>query len=144
VTKHRFTQEIFWGNFSFMSPVTRTEQSEMSALPLHEKALRLGLSRPVDLERLAIMRGCDYYDRELPPRIQPLVEVPMSNAERAIVLISPSLHPTAREVRLSAVLLGAPDVQAQEVAELAVRESCADIVRYIALCGRRFEPANSF
>ncbi len=96
-----------------MSTIKRPEQPETSGLSLREKARRLGLSLLVDLERLAMMRGCDYYDRELPPRIPPLGEVPMSNAELAIVLISPSLYPTAREIRLAAVLLGAADVQAR-------------------------------
>ena len=90
----------------------------MSGLPLHEKPTASACRCLLDLERLAIMRGCDYYDRELPPRIPQLGEVPMSNAQLAITLISPLLHPRAREIRLAAVLLGAPDVQAHEVAGL--------------------------
>jgi hypothetical protein len=111
---------------------------------LLEKALRLGLELPLDLERLAVARGCDYYERDLSPRVPPLRDVPLSNAELAISLIVPSLPPTAREIRLAAALLGAPDVQADEAATLAVQENCADVVRHIALCGSRFEPDNPF
>ena len=94
-------------------------------------------------QRLAIMRGGNYYDRELPPRVPPLAEVPLSSAELAIALVAPWLHPTARKIRLAAPLLGAPDVDAEVVAAMAVRERCMMIVRYIALCGGGFEPKNS-
>jgi hypothetical protein len=106
------------------------------------KARRLGLELPLDLERLALMRGCVYYARDLAPRVPPLLEVPLSNAELAVALIAPALSPGAREIRLAAALLGAPDVRADEVAALAAEEHCADIVSYIAQCGRRFEPQN--
>jgi hypothetical protein len=127
-----------------MSSATQTEQARAVASPLLEKVRRLGLSVPLDLERLAVMRGCDYYDRDFGADLPPLGGVPLSNTELAIALIVPSLHPTAREIRLAAAVLGAPDVPADEVAALAVRENCAEIVRHIALCGRRFEPGNSF
>lgn len=120
-----------------------TPQPRATASPLLDKARRLGLSLPLDLERLAVARGCHYYQRDLPPRLPPLGEVPLSNAELAVALIVPSIHPSAREIRLAAALLGATDVQADQVAALAVQENCADIIRYIALCGRRFEPENS-
>ena len=121
-----------------------TEEPRGIASPLLDKVRRLGLSLPLDLERLALMRGCDYYARELGPRLPPLGEVPLSNAELAIALVVPSLHPAAREIRLAAALLGAPDVRAEEVTTLAVQEDCPDVVRHIALCGRRFEPENLF
>jgi len=111
---------------------------------LLEKARQLGLSLPLDLERLAIMRGCEYYDRDLEPRVPPLGEVPFTNAELAIALISPALHPGAREIRLAAALLGALDVNPSEVSALAMRENCGDVVQHIALSGLRFEPRNPF
>ena len=127
-----------------MGSATQTEQPRAIASPLLDKVRRLGLSLPLDLERLAVMRGCDYYDRDLGPRLPPLGEVPLSNTELAIALIVPSLPPAAREIRLAAALLGTRDVRADEVAALAVQENCAEVVRHIALCGRRFEPENSF
>ena len=127
-----------------MSTATQTQQSRETGSPLLEKARRLGLSLPLDLERLTILRGCHYYERDLGERVPPLGEVPLSNAELAIALITPRLNPAAREIRLSAALLGAADVQAEEVSALAVQENCADVVRHIALSGRRFEPENPF
>jgi len=127
-----------------VSLAPQTEQPRAIASPLLDKVRRLGLTSPLDLERLAVMRGCDYYGRDLGTRQPPLGEVPLSNAELAIAIIVPPLGPAAREVRLAAALLGAPDVRADEAAALAVQENCAEIVRHIALCGRRFEPENSF
>ena len=127
-----------------MSLATQTEQPRAMASPLLDKVQQLGLSLPLDLERLAVMRGCDYYGRDLGPRLPPLGEVPLSNTELAIALIAPSLRPAAREIRLAAALLGARDVRADDVAVLAVQGNCAAVVRHIALCGRRFEPENSF
>jgi hypothetical protein len=127
-----------------MSLAPPTEPPRPITPALTDKARRLGLSLPLDLERLAVMRGCDYYERDLGPRVPPLGDVPLSNAELAIALIVPALRPTAREIRLAGALLGAPDVRAEEAAALAVRENCAGVVRHIAVCGRRFEPENSF
>jgi hypothetical protein len=127
-----------------MSLTTQATQPRATNSALLDKVRRLGLSLPLDLERLAVMRGCDYYERDLGPRLPPLGEVPLSNAELSIALIVPSLRPAAREIRLAAALLGAPDVRAEEAAVLAVQENCADVVRHIALCGSRFEPENSF
>src|SRR5437879_12805628 len=106
-----------------------------------DKVQRLGLSLPLDLERLAVMRGCDYYDRDLGPRIPPLGEVPLSNTELAIALIVPSLRPSAREIRLAAALLGAPDVRADDAATLAVHKNYDAVVLYLALAGRCLAPA---
>ena len=111
---------------------------------LLSKARRPGLRLPLDLERLAIARGCDYYERDLGLRVPPLGEVPFSNAELAIALLVPALQPTAREIRLAAALLGARDIEVNAVAALAVQEDCTAIVRHIAGCGNRFEPRNPF
>jgi hypothetical protein len=52
-----------------------TEQQRAMTSPLLEKVLARGLSWPIDLERRAVARGCDYYGRDLGPRIPPLGEV---------------------------------------------------------------------
>jgi len=129
---------------SAATDVERPRDDPGAASRLLAKARGLCLQPPLDLERLAMARGCDYYRRDLAPRSPPLQEVPLSNAELAIALIVPSLQPTAREIRLAAALLGAPDVIPDEVAKLAVEENCAGIVRHIAACGHCFEPANPF
>jgi hypothetical protein len=129
-----------------MNPGLQAEPAEVftGSSPLLQKARNLGLLLPLDLERLAIARGCDYYQRDLQPRIPPLGEVPLSNAELAIALIAPALHPTAREIRIAAALLGTPDIVAKDVVSLSVQENCVDVVRHIAQSGRRFEPHNPF
>jgi hypothetical protein len=143
----RLEEGVYWSTGlgqigRVMTTATVTEGVWRS--PLLERACRLGLQLPLDLERLAVMRGCDYYERELPPRVPPLGDVPLSNAELAVALIVPSLPPAAREIRLAAALLGADGVQAEEVVTLAIQEGCDDVVRHIALCGRRYEPENPF
>jgi hypothetical protein len=108
------------------------------------KARELGLSVPLDLERLAMARGCGYHECDLGPLARTVGGVTLSNAELAIALLAPSYQPTARQIRLAAALLGAADESAAEVATLAVDENCAGVVRYIASCGIRFEPQNPF
>jgi len=126
------------------SPRTGAPRKIPGVSRLLHKARSLHLQLPLDLERLAINRGCDYYERDLGPRIPPLGPVPLSNAELAIALIVPSLHPDARQIRLAAALLGSPEITVDEVATLATEENCASIVGYIAACGMRFEPQNPF
>ena len=80
------------------SPRTGAPRKIPGVSRLLHKARSLHLQLPLDLERLAINRGCDYYERDLGPRIPPLGPVPLSNAELAIALIVPSLHPDARQI----------------------------------------------
>ncbi len=112
--------------------------------PALDKAREPGLSVPRDLERLALARGCGYYERQLDPRNPLLEEVPLSNAELAVALIHPSLNPRAREIRLAAALIGAVEESAAAVSALAQEEKCAEVVRYIDSCGHRFELGNAF
>ena len=142
-----FTSLSVYGTFPRMG--TATEAGRPGVDPgvesrLLAKARQRGLSLPLDLERLAIARGCGYYERDLGPFAGTGDEVPLSNAELAIALVAPSLQPTAHHIRLAAALLGAADESAADAATLAVDENCVGVVRYIALCGRRFEPGNSF
>lgn len=128
---------------------TATEASRPGQAPgagsrILGKARELGLSVPLDLERLALARGCGYYERDLGPPVLAAEGVPLSNAELAIALLAPSHQPTARQIRLAAALLGAADESPADVARLAVDENCAGMVRYIALCGSQFEPGNPF
>lgn len=132
------------GQFSCVSLLAQEMDLRTSASPLLAKVRGLGLSLPLDLERLAVSRGCDYYERDLVSRIPPLGEVPLSNAELAIALVMPALRPTAREIRLAAALLGASDVKPDEVVGLTVQENCVEVVRYIAQCGCRFEPLSIY
>jgi len=142
-----FTSRLVYANLSRMGiaiAVSRPGEVSGAQPSVLDKARELGLSVPIDLERLAIARGCGYYDRQLDPRDSPSGEVPLSNAELAVALINPSLNPGAREIRLAAALLGAVDESVAAVAALAQEENCAEVVRYIASCGHRFEPENAF
>lgn len=126
---------------------TAVHDAQLASKPpsrLLEQAASLGLQLPTDLERLAILRGCSYYERGLGVRVPPLVEVPLSNAELAVALVIPSLSPGAREIRLAAALLGTPGLDSHQVVRLAREENCVAVIHYIAQCGQSFEPENRF
>ena len=118
--------------------------------PLLMKARRLGLRVPGDLERLAIQRGCEYYN--VTPGDSTLREEPrlsvsradFSNAELAIALLSPSLPVLLLRQRMGAAMLSAPDVEWETLVTLALQEGCGGIVRHIARCGGEVEPDNAF
>ncbi len=121
-----------------------------SRAKLLEKAGRLGLHLPTDLEKLAIARGCRYYDsrnegEHLRREAWFRIETPeFSNAELAIALLSPRFPPSLYRQRLGSAMLSAPDVDPRVLAEMAVVEECAGLVRYIAKCGREVEADNEF
>ncbi len=128
-----------------VSPDTNNASSD-----LLQKAIGFGLQLPDDLERLAIVRGCRYYDgrnerdqlrREL--RFQIKLE-DLSNAELAVALLSPELPGSLYRQRLGSALLSSPEVDPTELATLARHEGCADMVRYIAECGQEVEPEERF
>ena len=114
--------------------------------PLLMKAKRLGLHTAEDLERLAIQRGCRYYDvyrdssvvREDSPITARRAD--FSNAELAIALLSLHAPVTLHRKRLGAAMLSAPDVKTDALAALSIQEGCADIVHYIADCAANVEP----
>lgn len=118
--------------------------------PLLMKAQRLGLDTPTKLERLAIQRGCEYYDMQPGNAVlgdeAPLLvfRTAFTNAELAVALLS--LYPpvSLRRRRMGACMLSASDVEVREVAALAQSEWCAALVRYIADCGHNIEPDNAF
>jgi len=111
--------------------------------PLLRKAQRLGLTAEA-LERLAIQRGCDYYnpDEPLPP---PAISAEQfSNVELAIALLNPALRYDPQTLRLGAAMLSAEGNRVEEIACLAMMERSEAMVRYIAEAGRKFEPENPF
>lgn len=117
--------------------------------PLQMKARRLGLRGVADLERLAVQRGCSYYQvlpsdnvlREEPPlRVS---RADFSNAELAIALLSFPPVNLLRQ-RMGAAMLSAPDVEVAALAALSVAERCGGIVHYIADCGHEVEPENEY
>jgi hypothetical protein len=118
--------------------------------PLLMKAKRLGLQQPEDLERLAVRRGCLYYDFNSTtsslfeePDVQ-VLRKDFTNAELAIALLSPCWPKCLNRQRIGAAMLSALDVEADTVAELAKVERCETLVSYIAKCGAEVEPENPF
>lgn len=100
------------------------------------------MALPHDLQRLAVARGCKYYvveDGPLPP-----ANLRFTNEELAVALLSPSLPPEPQDIRIAAAVLSSPDVDAPALAALAEAEGCAGLVRYIAECGQKYEPALTF
>ena len=92
--------------------------------PLLKKARRLGLCSSADLCALAVHRGCSYYDVKLAPnpfsdgaRVAPGKAV-FTDAELGIALL---IHSPVRQLcqRIGGALLGASELTAREVAELA-------------------------
>src|SRR5947207_14179874 len=74
--------------------------------PLLRKARRLGLDAE-GLERLAIQRGCDYYDSGKPFEPLEVSTEQFSNAELAIALLNPALRYSPQTLRLGAAMLNA-------------------------------------
>jgi len=111
--------------------------------PVLQKARRLGLDAS-GLERLAIERGCDYYDPGEPFASQNISVEELSNAELAIALLNPALRYSPQTLRLGAAMLSSPGNTPEKIARLAVMERCEALVRYIAEAGHKFEPENAF
>ncbi len=123
--------------------------------PLLMKARRLGLHGAEDLERLAIRRWCRYYDLhgdsmrlcEDSPRYGGATLEPssaLSNEELAVALLSICLADSQYRLRVGAAMLGAEGNSPTAIAQLATRERCNMVVRYVARCGLKVEPENPF
>jgi hypothetical protein len=107
------------------------------------KARRLGLDAN-GLERLAIRRGCDYYDSGKPFAPLDVSSEQFSNAELAISLLNPALRYSPQSLRLGAAMLSAQDNEPGKIARLAKWERCEAVVRYVVEAGKKFEPQNPF
>jgi hypothetical protein len=125
--------------------------THLSALLM--KARRLGLTTPIDLERLAVSRGLRYYDSqgdslkgEGALATIPLCEIDrgLTNEELAIALLSPAAPYSQQRLRMGAAMLAAEGNSPQSIASLALRERCETVVRHIASCGHEVEPENPF
>ncbi len=118
--------------------------------PLLMKARRLGLAEPEDLERLAILRGCRYYDSKIAEPAEKRADWrsvsvdDFTHTELAIALLSVSLPKSQIRLRMGAAMLGAEGIQAREVVRRARMERCESVVRHIAQCGGQVEPDNPF
>lgn len=128
---------------------------------LLNKARRLGMSVPDDLERLAIQRGCRYYAQasdtmrvEEPPAdthgaesrgdLADIDEHRFSPEELALALLTICLPKSQHRLRMGACMLSARNIDLEEVLRLSRQERAEPVLRHIAHCGRIVEPEEPF
>lgn len=111
--------------------------------PLLRKARKLGLG-PVELQTLAVQRGCRHYMTGEEPEIPLATRAQFSNEELAIALLCVALPYDSRSIRCGAAMLGAEGNSPAALAWLAKLERSEVPVRHVALAGRRYEPENPF
>ena len=112
--------------------------------PLLMKARRLGLRGVGDLCALAVRRGCGHYRQGTESEGPLTSETEFSNEELALALLSIAGPYDPHAIRCGAAMLGALDNNPRAIATLAQRERGEQVVRYVAECGRSFEPDNAF
>ena len=108
------------------------------------KARRLGLRTPRDLHNLAVQRGCQHYRQGDEPAGELAPETAFTNEELAIALLTISQPYEPHTIRCGAAMLGAEGNDPKTLARLTIWERSEAVVAYIAGCGRKFEPGNSF
>lgn len=112
--------------------------------PLLRKVRKLGLSIPRDLWTLAVQRGCRHYWQGLEPDGELAPQTVLTNEELAIALLNYAGPYSPHSIRCGAAMLGATGNDPALVAKLAVWERNAAVVRFVAECGRKFEPQNPY
>lgn len=105
---------------------------------LLRKLAKHGLKTPKELAAAAVGRGCFHYE-DFAGGLQ--IDSPaISNEELAIALLSPCNPYQPQLIRIASQLLSSPDTNLRTLAQLAIEERCAPILKYIALCGSKTEP----
>jgi len=120
--------------------------------PLMQKAKRLGVHSPKDLEEIAIARGLRYFGRfderdqecQAPSPMPALDQKYFSNEDLAIALMSLSLPYSLTRLRMAGAMLGAEGISSTEILRLARMERCESVVRHIAECASKIEPQQPF
>lgn len=111
--------------------------------PLLHKAARLGLKAEA-LQTLAVQRGCRHYSSGEEPPVALASEAQLSNEELAVALLCVALPYDPHGIRCGAAMMGAEGNSPPRLIQLAIQERSVAPVRYVAECGRKFEPANLF
>lgn len=118
--------------------------------PLLRKAHRLGFRDAHDLEHLALERGLHYFgspgkqghETSKQPTMIAENASSLTNEELAIALINPAAPYSLNRIRMAAALMAEEGISAAQIIRLARMERCEAIVRHIAMCGAKVEPAN--
>jgi hypothetical protein len=112
--------------------------------PLLMKARRLGLRAPEDLCTLAVQRGCRHYWQGSEPLMELATQEQLKDEELALALLTVAGKYDPHAIRCGAAMLGAEGNDPVVLARLTVWERSECVVRYVAECGRRYEPENPF
>jgi hypothetical protein len=112
--------------------------------PLLMKARRLGLPTGEHRQALAVARGIRYYGGGSLPEAPPITRAQLSDEELAMALLSIAAPYSPQSLRVGAAMSSGPQIDAARLAWLARLERSEVVLRYIAECGARYEPANEF
>lgn len=120
--------------------------------PLLQKAQRLGVRDPRDLESIALKRGLRYFglpgNQEDEASKKPTMGAEdaslFTNEELAIALINPAAPYSLNRIRMAGALMAEEGISAVQIVRLARLERCEITVRHIAKCGATVEPMNPF
>ena len=112
--------------------------------PLLRKVRKLGLSMPKDLWTIAVQRGCRHYWQGDEPEGELIPQTVLTNEELAIALLNCAGPYSSHSIRCGAAMLGAIGNDPSLVAKLAIWERSETVVRFVAECGHKFEPQNSY
>jgi len=116
--------------------------THVSAL-LH-KARRLGLATPDDLSNLAAQRGCRHYWHEGVSEGELATREQFSDEELAMALLNVALPFDPHAIRCGAAMVSAEGNSPKGLAWIAKLERSEQVLRYVAECGKKFEPENPF
>jgi hypothetical protein len=99
---------------------------------------------PKDLWTLTVQRGCRHYWQGDEPEGELVSETTLTNEELAIALLNCAGSYSPHSIRCGAAMLGAFGNDPAIVARLAIWERSEAVVRFVAECGRKYEPQNVF
>ena len=108
------------------------------------KAWRLGLRTPDDLSALAAQRGCRHYWHEGVPPGELATREQFNDEELAIALLNVALPFDPHAIRCGAAMVSAEGNSPKRLAWLAKLERSEQVLRYVAECGKKYEPENPF
>jgi hypothetical protein len=127
-----------------MLPLFRRLGTTSHVSPLRRRLKAAGLEDATSLMRLAVRRGCRYYEDTVAGDVADPGKERVSNEELAIGLLHGSLEWSPAAIRMGAALLGARGNDPRKLVRLARMERAEAVVRELAEVGRSVEPTNRF